>query len=413
MGTVPAGVFGYTLVNNLANTSLDLVVTSPPVTATWAVNSDGLWSGTTNWSSTPINNVAPNSYTSVANFGTSISATRSVTMDGPYNLGTANFNQAQGFNVVGSGLTTMTFGTGTLVAPTGINVTAGSNSISAPLQFNNDGFLNVAASTTLSVQGPVSAYDPALGVGRNITKTGLGFANVDRVRTTYGSDGSAGLTVSQGTLQMNANSVANASEGSSKVNSLTIAAGAHLDITNNTLVIDYNTAAGVGSLMSTTQAMLADGRLFSSMSDATHTVGYKDNANTTGLDTKSKQNIAGLSTDPSSVLIQYTYAGDTNLDGQVDVNDLYNLASHWLATGQTWQTGDFNYDGVVNKSDLTLLARNWQAGVGNPLGSGLSGSLSSVLTSLGLPQVAVPEPSMIGLVGLGLTGLMARRRRRA
>jgi hypothetical protein len=73
-----------------------------------------------------------------------------------------------------------------------------------------------------------------------------------------------------------------------------------------------------------------------------------------------------------------------------------------------WQKGDFNYDGWVDLVDLTKLATNWQAGVGNPLGS----PLGPILASLGLPNVSVPEPSTIGLATLGLTGLMARRRRR-
>jgi hypothetical protein len=89
----------------------------------------------------------------------------------------------------------------------------------------------------------------------------------------------------------------------------------------------------------------------------------------------------------TSILVKYTYAGDTNLDGQVDVADLGALATNWQAPA-TWISGDFNYDGVVNVADLGMLATNWQAGVGNPLAP----SFSDALASVGLPSTSVPEP---------------------
>ena len=65
------------------------------------------------------------------------------------------------------------------------------------------------------------------------------------------------------------------------------------------------------------------------------------------------------------------------------------LASHWNLPGN-WDDGDFNYDGIVNANDLGLLSYNWQQGTGAPLGS----SLSSALTSLGIPIVSIPEPTL-------------------
>jgi hypothetical protein len=63
------------------------------------------------------------------------------------------------------------------------------------------------------------------------------------------------------------------------------------------------------------------------------------------------------------VLIRPTLAGDSDLDGDVDVADLGALATRWQ-TNHYWLGGDFNYDGVVNVGDLGLLATKWQSAVG-------------------------------------------------
>jgi hypothetical protein len=97
--------------------------------------------------------------------------------------------------------------------------------------------------------------------------------------------------------------------------------------------------------------------------------------------------------------------GDANLDGKVDIRDLYVLASHYKQAGQNWLGADFNADGKVNAADLGLLAQHWQFGVGAPSGA----SLDSLLTSLGLPTASVPEPgSAVSMIG---TLLLLRRKR--
>ena len=80
------------------------------------------------------------------------------------------------------------------------------------------------------------------------------------------------------------------------------------------MVIDYT--GQIGSLVGDTRDNLLNNRMISSSADASHKLGYGDNV------VLHKPTFAGQSVDISSLLIQFTYAGDANLDGQVDVTDL-------------------------------------------------------------------------------------------
>jgi hypothetical protein len=94
--------------------------------------------------------------------------------------------------------------------------------------------------------------------------------------------------------------------------------------------------------------------------------------------------------------VKYTWTGDTNLDGVVNVTDFNALAADFNGSGKVWQGGDFNYDGIVNAQDFDALARNYGQ-LAPPSGVAL-GTL-------------VPEPCTLGLFAVGLAGVVARRRR--
>jgi hypothetical protein len=140
--------------------------------------------------------------------------------------------------------------------------------------------------------------------------------------------------------------------GVSTVKSLAIYGSGKLDLANSNMIIDYT--GPVGALVDGVRQYLQAGQLTSSAADAAHRLGYADNA-PLGLAT-----FGGQAVDSTSLLIEYTYAGDANLDGKVDIADLRMLASHWNQSTAVWTGGDFNYDGVVNVADLYVLARDWQ-----------------------------------------------------
>jgi hypothetical protein len=104
----------------------------------------------------------------------------------------------------------------------------------------------------------------------------------------------------------------------------------------------------------------------------------------------------GQSVNPSDTLIRYTYYGDANLDGKVNLLDLNAVATNFGNSSKVWSDGDSNFDGTVNIQDFNALAGNFGA------------------TALSSPPVLgalVPEPGCIA--GIGIIGLLARRRRKA
>jgi hypothetical protein len=106
----------------------------------------------------------------------------------------------------------------------------------------------------------------------------------------------------------------------------------------------------------------------------------------------------------SDTLVMYTYGGDANLDGKLNVDDYGRIDSNIGLGNGGWYNGDFNYDGKVNVDDYGIIDSN--IGIqGPPLGS--AASLSAV--------TAVPEPGSAGLflsaLALPLARVMRRRRR--
>jgi hypothetical protein len=121
-------------------------------------------------------------------------------------------------------------------------------------------------------------------------------------------------------------------------------------------------------------------------SNGTRSVGWLDNGN-------------------GSVTFAYAAPGDTNLDWTVDILDAGNfLTGGKFDTGlpATWIEGDFNYDKVVDILDAAdfFATSLYDAGSYNSPAGNIA---------------AVPEPSTLGLfgVGVGIAGLMAVRRKRA
>jgi fibronectin-binding autotransporter adhesin len=130
------------------------------------------------------------------------------------------------------------------------------------------------------------------------------------------------------------------------------------------------------------------------------------------------EGISGL--DDNDVLVKYTYYGDADLTGSVDLDDFNLFLAGYQDPAnvpQTWIYGDFDYTGSVDLDDFNLFLAAYQAN-GAPL-SALAGAVGDTGLSAGDQQLmlsaiaAVPEPGTLGVLGVVAAGLLARRRRNA
>jgi hypothetical protein len=115
---------------------------------------------------------------------------------------------------------------------------------------------------------------------------------------------------------------------------------------------------------------------------------------------------SGQNVSASSVLVMYTYGGDANLDGKINILD-YTRIDQGLGAGlKNYTNGDFNYDGTINILDYTIIDQSL-ASQGPPLGSagGLGDGGPSGVSS-------VPEPASVGVLMLSAAAMGMRRRRR-
>jgi hypothetical protein len=138
--------------------------------------------------------------------------------------------------------------------------------------------------------------------------------------------------------------------------------GEPLDIADNDLIVNTKTTSPLGtwngSKYGATTGYIASGMLRSSVAMAKKTtLGIASAGEILGITGTQTALFDGRTVSPSDALIKFTYVGDANLDGKVNIDDYGRIDSNVGQSGSVfgWYNGDFNFDGKINIDDYGLI----------------------------------------------------------
>ncbi len=190
---------------------------------------------------------------------------------------------------------------------------------------------------------------------------------------------------------------------------LTRESGSKLDMLHGKLVLDYTGASPLATVKADIISGYAGGAFNGNGITTSDTVAGKKlrvgYAEATQINTGGTW--FGQSVDADAILLAGTFAGDTDLNGVVDFDDLLKLAQNYNGTGKNWVDGDSDYNGTIDFDDLLSLAQSYNAAL---LSVDMSGFNPQFNSDFALAMSLVPEPVSFGsLAALALVG--GRRRR--
>jgi alpha-galactosidase len=223
---------------------------------------------------------------------------------------------------------------------------------------------------------------------------------------------SSSLTVTGGTFELTPNQ-----SHVLDTTILSISAPGRVDLQDNKVIVNSESQVGswTGSNYSGMTGLIALGRNGGAWNGAGGIVTSQSAAaagNYTSIGIATAQEIfssgtgfwAGRFVASTETLIMYTYGGDANLDGKINIDDYIRIDSGIGSQLTGWSNGDFNYDGKINIDDYATII---DANIGNQVGVFFTGS------GVGeeINAVAVPEPMGL-IVALAGVAIVAKRRRR-
>ena len=267
--------------------------------------------------------------------------------------------------------------------------------------------------------GPLSTNSLTLtGGGSSNSWTGATTVSAGRLRFA-GADltNSPSVTINGGTLEL-----APAQTRVLRTPNLAISGTGKLDIGDNKVITQTAVGTATGGVYTDVTRFIQTGRGTGSWNGSTgivtsqtvatssnfHSIGIATGSEVKGIPFSSTATAvwAGQTVTGTDTLVMYTYGGDANLDGKINVDD-YGRIDFAVPLGIAgWSNGDFNYDGKINVDDYGII--DFNVGIqGPPFPTAATG-----VSSAGLNALAVPEPAAITLLGLGAVGATIRRRRR-
>ena len=240
--------------------------------------------------------------------------------------------------------------------------------------------------------------NPLIAAAASVTKTGGGTMRLTATNTHTGP-----TTVSQGTLELG-------DAGALAASAVTVAAGAKLSVGRQVaaavpaLVNNGLVDVGLGRLTvaggQTAQGILAGVRTGRGDGTWAGPAGITSSA----AATLSQRAVGWLDNGDGSFTVGYAAAGDWNVNGTVDFDDVVQFVSAGLFdTGlpATWAQGDYDYNGVVDFDDV--LAQS---------AAGLFDTGPYNVSVGGVAVVPEPTASMLAACGIMLAAWQAWRRRR-
>jgi autotransporter-associated beta strand protein len=385
------------------------VITVAPSTLYWDVNQTTAGAGNGGAATAPSGNwngTSPNFIASST--GSGPAATRSMT----YPVDILNF--ASGTGATGTYTVTVSgtrYANQIVIEEGNVNFTGGT--ISA-------GLFDVAASGSASISSTMIG-----GASSDLTKSGDGTLKLTGSQNyTGGTTVLAGklqvqklhannpVTISGGTLQVLDSSPTFPSHPSgndaqvSQPKQLTITGAGTLDLGNNDMIVKYG--AGTPYSGSSPAAALEDlvaqgfnggdwlGTGITSSAAASgdaagnFVLAIVDNASLAqpyGV-SNGGANFDGIDVPLESVLVKFTHRVDLNLDGLVtDADAIIFSTNYEVGADATWGIGDLNYDGQFTDSDAIIFSTYYDTGLAH-----------------------LPEPTLLGVLGLLGAGLVRRRR---
>jgi hypothetical protein len=401
-----------------------------PVTSQWSVGAGGSWSAAANWTG-GLPTYGGDRATLAAPAGST--GLVAITLDGNRSVGQLSFGDAHSFSIdsgAGAGMLTIDdTGDAAGVTPL-ISVAAGSQRITAPLAIAIGATINTAAGASLNVTSPI------IGSG-NLTKTGGGSLVLGGAGSNFGDTVitagtftlSSAASIARGNLAVSAG--ATATVNGSLPSTAIVTAGGPVTFAGNSaaqvrtvllasLQIGSNATVTVAPSPSTmTPTVLTPTAI--AFTDASSILDLSNNALVTTAPlvtargwiifgqivgtTTSLLRLGSLDLGNGMAEIRCTIVGDTNLDGQVGIQDLGAFATNYgMTSGARWQDGDFGYDGAVDVSDLGYIATNFGSALTSIGASGVASPTAAAASA------SVPEP--IGALPLIVLMAINRRRRR-
>jgi hypothetical protein len=251
----------------------------------------------------------------------------------------------------------------------------------------NAGLLTVDTGASGTFYGAYTGAGP-------ITNNGSLFINANSVAGTISGNGN--LTLGSGASP--ANVIFSTGSGASKLATLTFNSTSQLDLTNNPLVVEapnaITKAAEITQLADEVKSGKNDGTwngpgITSSIVAANPSqlsIAVADNA-VLGYTT-----FGGQPVDANSILVVPAYFGDANLDGHVDLTDLSTVLNNFGTAASAWTSGNFDNAATIDLTDLSDVLNNF--GATNPSAS----SFQLPITNYQLPTLPTPEPATLALL---------------